>query len=448
MFDGSSSSESGLFVLLARGFSRFDSPRTRSLAHGVLLGALLGCAPEEPPGEGSPPDESEVTAARTQAIHGARRMTDSNANPWFPQVVAILDSAGQTVCSGTIVSRTHVLSAGHCSGVAVSLDTPINQGAGPLENRSFRVVAIRRLSDVKNSGRDLALFLLDHALTIAGSDGASDYAVPPAPLATSFETTANAWTVGYGRACDNAATGVRRALLYAGHFREYPTHPGVLTRRNVGCGDASYAGPDNADDGGPLLDASRRIVGVFSGWSCRRASDGTSGSGCEGTIEWTRLHASNLGWVEDIQELDFDNDNVRDRVDPYPALNCNAQRTDPRCARPDFRVERITWGRCMTGGGRAVDVTVRNAGTVAGWLYVDVFGWLERPPPIGTTSTFFARSDTIAPGLYQVVTVPFHRNASVTTIDVLLDTTGLVREIDEGNNHGETQVQFPPCPAP
>lgn len=388
-----------------------------------------------------------AVATTSQAISGAGRVDDSNADPQWPQVLAVQAEGGS--CSGTLISPVHVLTAGHCGrGQFVRLDTPAGAGAGALAGRQIRVIRTRILSPTPFSGHDLSLLLLERAVNRTGSVGAPDYAATPVAFTSNWLPTWPATAAGYGMDCDGASYGTRRAVQYSGGFRTYTANTGVLTRFNVGCGGSGYVGPNRGDSGGPLLNGGGRVVGVFSGWSCRNPQGTIGAAGCEGTIEWTRFDQENRDWINAGLTLDFDGDGIVDRSDPLPMLNCQTAPNDPRCPsqKPDLEVVSIREAGCSgPGGDPNVQVEIRNAGNVPGRGWVDVFVGLTSPPPIGRVSRVFRSSNELEPGETQTLLFQVQPGQRTTWVDVLLDTTRSLDELDETNNHEDEFVTFRDC---
>ncbi len=380
-----------------------------------------------------------------QAINGSGRIVDTNTNPRWPGVVGI-DGVG---CTGTLVSPVHVLTAGHCgTGSFIQLDTPRGTGAGPVNNRRYNVIQTQILSPTANSGRDLAIMLLDRAVPEYGTRGAPWYAVEPAFPLASFNTSATAWTVGYGTDCSSPSTTNRRGLSFSGGFRRYTGAPGALTRFNLGCGNAGYRGPNTGDSGGPLFDGIGQIVGVFSGWSCRDNAGTIGAPGCQGTIEWTGFTSSNRAWINGAMDNDFDGDGTPDIDDPRPGLDCRGSSPDAGCQSvlPDLEIVAVADGGCThSGGDPMVKITVRNNGPVAASGWVDVFVGRPSAPPIGTFSSIFRRSDTLEYGQTQDMWFAISPTSASAWVDALADTTTSVTELNESNNHQDAFITFPDC---
>lgn len=422
----------------------------RMLQGGLLLAGLLlgGCLDFEG-GEVVDETEPETGTETAEIVVGPNTVIDTDVNPRWPEVVWVCGGGG--CCSGTIVSPVHVLSAGHCRmpvGARVDLDTPATGGSG-TGRRRYNVIRVNTLSTAVASGSDLQLLLLDQAVPTFGTQGSPQYSVVPAFAFAAVSNSVSTWTVGYGNSndCTQTGSGTRRGLRYVGGFRTYSSRPGIITRTNLPCSDANK-GPSPGDSGGPLLDTFGRVVGVFSGWSCRDLSGNIGVSGCAGTIEWTGLSSANASWLNGAMAGDFDGDGIADIDDPRPGLDCRGSSPPSACAsvKPDFEVVSITAGGCTgTGGDPVVAVTVRNNGPVDGRAWVDVFLGRSSAPTVGTLSSIYRMSDTLEMRETQTLSFAVSGPPRSTRVDVIMDTTRSTDELNESNNVRSAFVTLPDC---
>ena len=409
---------------------------------GLLLGGCLGA--EGDASDGDPAVRGDVA----EIVTGPNTVDDTDVNPQWPEVVQVC--GGGACCSGTVISPVHILTAGHCqipAGGTVRLDTPAGGGSGS-GRRAYSVIQAKTRSSAVASGNDLMLLVLDQAIPSFGIEGAPEYSVKPAFAFAGISNTVSTWTVGYGYGNDCVKTnaGIRRGLRYLGGFSTYAAFPGVITRANLPCDDINK-GPSPGDSGGPLLDVFGRVVGVFSGWSCR-TSTGSFGGACSGTIEWTGLSTANATWLNDALAGDFDGDGISDKDDPRPGLNCTGASPPAACAslKPDFQVTSIVSGGCTgSGGDPEVKVTVRNNGPLAGSTWVDVFTDLGAAPTVGTFSTNFRMSNALHERETQDMWFVVTPASNPTWVDVIVDTTRSRDELNETNNVSSARVTLPDC---
>ena len=232
-----------------------------------------------------------------------------------------------------------------------------------------------------------------------------------------------------------------------GGFSTYSGVPGVVTRANLPCNDINK-GPSTGDSGGPLLDTFGRVVGVFSGWSCRDSSGNRGGGGCSGTIEWTGLSPANSAWLASATSGDFDGDGIDDADDPRPGLDCRGSSPPSACndLRPDFDVIEVRSGGCTgTGGDPVASITVRNNGPQPGSAWLDVFVDSPTAPSVGDYSSIYRRTNVLRQNETQTLSFAINPAGSSGWVDAVLDTTPVHTGIDESNNVGWAHLNHPDC---
>jgi len=386
---------------------------------------------------------------------GPNTTVDTNVNPRWAEVVQLRTGSGR--CSGTLISPVHVLTAGHCASTTstlVALDTP---ATGTAAEATYGVVQVKTLSTAAGSGRDLQVLVLDEAVPSFGQEGAPLYSVAPATGFSNLWNLVTLHAVGYGPedgCTQTTGLGTRSGVRYNGGFKEYAGFPGVITRPNRPCSDA-LKGPLPGDSGGPLLDPGGRVVGVFSGWSCRTSTGATaSGSQCNdsvantlGTIEWTAVRDDNRTWVETAMTGDFDGDGVPDLSDPLPGVNCNGAGAPSACTgiKPDFSVTSIRNGGCTGDGRPMVEVTIVNEGPATAATWIDFFVGLASAPTPGTLSSEYLYSTSLRERQTQTVYFVAETSDPSPWVDVIVDTTFDHAELSETNNVRSAHVVLSDC---
>ncbi len=256
--------------------------------------------------------DSDGFAVTDEAITGATRIDDTDGAPIWPTVVRIDTDTG--FCSGTLISPTHVLSAGHCATTLSGADRMVRfdalegRGWGPTWNRRIRIVRSDAWS-TGVSGTDLRVHLLEHAVSSASNEGTPLFGAVPSPIATAFDPAGLHFAVGYGRDCSGPSRGLRRGVLFPGGFGVQGDRIWVY---NTQC---MTNGPrvDPGDSGGPLFNVFGQIVGVFSGYP---NWDGVLGT----ELGWAAAFTpANRAWIFDVMDDDFDGDGLADVDDPFPS---------------------------------------------------------------------------------------------------------------------------------
>lgn len=242
----------------------------------ATVAASVGCQPDvftptlpDPEETGATSEEgnggAEVTTADEQDIVGGKR------DYGHPAVVALV-VGGNKLCTGSLVGPRTVLTARHCIAqtvLGVTCPPETAQVGAQVDPASITIV---RGNDV-DSGEvvalgaalfvpsgdalceaDLALVTLDRAV-----EGTRPLRLSVAPLAEGDHAVA----VGFGRTTNEGGAGKKRVR------RDVAVK--ALSVYEVWVGEGTCHG----DSGGPLLDASGRILGVLS----------RGGPGCTGPVE-------------------------------------------------------------------------------------------------------------------------------------------------------------------
>lgn len=340
--------------------------------------------------------------------------TDDTSTPQRNAVVLI-----GGFCTGTLVAPDVVLTAGHCGWDDVAFAdgnwhsiSPVtiyfgpNRGA-PVATATASQVSAPPLHTAGPWPDDIVLLRLTAAVSSSVAVPRPMYVDRPATL-TAASTI---YQVGYGG-------GRNRRYMTGSSYRDWTTagydylmnaFAYTPTYRGDGIGDRG-TNIEGGDSGGPMLLGSSTgfVMGDLSHWEPYGIA--TFGPGGEGR----------------------------------PALRTWLQGKAPQ--KPDFDVESITVAGCTgTGGDPTVRVRIKNLGarTAGGW--VDVFHGRTSAPPIGTTSSIYRSSGNIAPQGTLDMSFAIPAPPGPRRIDVLLDTTRTVAELDETNNHGAATLTLPDC---
>lgn len=236
-------------------------------AHRALVGALAAVA-------------VLVPAAPAGAI-----IDGTNAAASGSTVLLKIEKAkGSSICTGTLVARSVVLTAAHCveDPVRVRVLTGLlDREAKPAPAGDFIVTKIQESRDFDKGSKttkpnDLAYLELGRDTGITPSS--ISYSTPKAG--------ATAQTRGYGSTAENAdgsiPEGGRGQFLKEGLTKIVTCPKGSYA--DVFCSDYSKSnpkvGPCRGDSGGPLLSAALgKLVGVYSG----------TGKGCKGVSDYAHL---------------------------------------------------------------------------------------------------------------------------------------------------------------
>ena len=355
--------------------------------------------------------EGDDVAAAEQAIEIG---TDDSSTAVRNAVVLI-----GGFCTGTLVAPDVIVTAAHCGWDAPAYAdgnwhaiAPVTIYFGPDRSASVATATANQVSapPLHTAGPwpdDMVLLRLTAPVPATTAVPRPMYVDRPATLSA----TSTIYQVGYGGGRDRRfMTGTSyRDWLTVGFDYLMNAFAYTPTFHGEGIGDRG-SNVEGGDSGGPMLLGSSTgfVMGVLSHWEPYGIA--TFGPGGEGR----------------------------------PALRTWLSGKAPQ--KPDFRVVSVTVAGCTgTGGEPTVRVRLRNAGARTASAWVDVFHGLAAPPAMGTLSPIFRSSGSVAPQATIDMSFAIPAPPCMRRIDVLLDTTLTVPELDEGNNHGMANLTLPDC---
>lgn len=317
-------------------------------------------------------------------------------------------------CTGTLVAPDILISAHHC----LDDDIPYTGGWTAIEP-----VWVRFGPDISNFlpfaarvievgtpplGQDMVLLRLDRDVPASVAVPRPVYLDRPAPLQAGSSQEYTIFQIGYGGGRDRRIMTGHDYFDWLSPGSDKPVNGFVYVADELGVGtrDTNIEG---GDSGGPMTlnRPEGPVMGVLSHWDPYGISTYGPGSADRPNLrQW-----------------------LRDQLPPQ---------------RPDLAVVSIRAKGCYETDPRIV-VTIRNQGAVTSRGWVDVFTGLPIAPSIGEYSSVYRMSDWLAPDQEQTLEFPRPDDFARGWVDVLLDTTRSVAELDETNNHEDESLYWWSC---
>ncbi len=400
-----------------------DLPISRSLLALTLLSApLSACDTEDEPFEAA-----VAEGLRDNPLSAAEDDTEFRIEIGSNDTSTIVRDAVARVggCTGTLVAPDLLITAAHCgyddtayfTGGWTALPSPVSVSFGPDRSAPVYTTTADEVSapPLHTGGPgwvdDIVLLRLSSSVPAHVAVPRPVYLDRPAPTQWFSLDVETIYQVGYGGGRD-------RRIMTGSNYVDWLSTPGY--QHNAFEYEADDAGPgigdrgtniEGGDSGGPMLLNSDTgpVMGVLSHWAPYGIATFGPGTGGRSPVR---------AWL----------------TDQLPTQ------------RPNFEIVSITEGGCTgSGGDPVVAVTIKNTGAVTAQAWVDVFTGLSAPPTIGTYSTLYRMSDPLAPEQRQTMSFAITDGFTSGWVDILVDTTQTVTELDETDNGAYDYLSLPDC---